>query len=427
MINRENHSKITDARYILLVNSTEPEPTNVEKSGDGNPNITKQPDNIMNPQHLLDYLNFPKTLEPFDFDKCQMSNCFDFSLCKPYGGLRVYIVPSRYGEQSYINSTGESNIIHRNIIKIIKESNYYENDPTKACLFVLEDDTLDRDPLSPSFRQELQSELIGADNFYGLNHIVFNLYSGTWPDYEENDFSGIKFGAAIIAKASNSLNLHRRNFDISLPLFSYQHPTEEPANLLTDDDINRLSVQNRSYFLTFKGKRYVIGSGSKTRNSLYHLNNNRDVILLTTCRHGKRWRESSDPRCSEDESIYDQYDFVNLIRDSTFCLVPRGRRLGSFRFLEALSYGCIPVIMSDGWVNPFDEIIDWSSAIIQYKEELLLLVPDMLRDFDTGTIIGMRKNCYELYRRYFSTTKRIILSTLDIIDRRVNDYFLEHQ
>lgn len=63
---------------------------------------------------------------------------------------------------------------------------------------------------------------------------------------------------------------------------------------------------NFLYFFLFSPFRYVHGIGSETRNSLFHLHNGRDMVMVTTCRHGKSWRELQDNRCDEDNREYDR-------------------------------------------------------------------------------------------------------------------------
>ena len=156
------------------------------------------------------------------------------------------------------------------------------------------------------------------------------------------------------------------------------------------------------YLVSFKGKRYLNGIGSETRNSLHYIHDGQRSVMLTTCRHGKNWEKnclgSSDrfffieehpnslfvkwcefrlitsfiksfpeitflsrdkddasclEKCNKDNSNYDKWDYQDLLRESTFCLVPRGRRLGSFRFIETLQQACVPVVLANGWVLPF--------------------------------------------------------------------------
>ena len=247
-------------------------------------------------------------------------------------------------------------------------SDYLTKDPNEACLYISSLDTLDRDKLSSNYVNNL-NDLLKLSN--ETNFLIFNLYSGTWPNYlEELDFDAKN---AIIAKASFSTRLYRKNFDISFPLFHSDLPYNITSYLPTYPERNLL-LSNKKYLVTFKGKRYLHGVGSETRNSFYHLNNNRDILLLTTCKHGLKWQELKDERCDIDNDLYEKYDYNELLNNSTFCLVPRGRRLGTYRFLEALKVGCIPVLLSNGWVLPFSEVLDWNKAVIWGDERLISLV-----------------------------------------------------
>ncbi|CAG2249748.1 EXT1 [Mytilus edulis] len=310
-----------------------------------------------------------------------METCFDFNKCKL--GFKVYIYPI----QERVSET------YSKILRTIQNSIYYTSDPEQACVFILSIDTLDRDTLSKDYAKDIQSKLDQLSLWNnGKNHIVLNLYSGTWPNYIESlDFD---IGEAMIAKASLSVFKFRPGFDISFPLFAKELPEIGGERAYVYNSINNIPPF-REYLLGFKGKRYLTGIGSETRNSLYHIHNKEDIILLTTCRHGKNWqkkaRELNDTRCKVDNEEYDKYDYKKLLYNATFCLVPRGRRLGSFRFLEALQAGCIPVLLSNGWELPFSEVIDWSKAAVWGDERLLFQVKSIVRSLSVPEILALKQ------------------------------------
>jgi glucuronyl/N-acetylglucosaminyl transferase EXT1 len=223
---------------------------------------------------------------------CRMETCFNFDRCQPHG-FKVYVYPI----QDKISTK------YREILSAFRESKYFTSNPDEACIFVLSIDTLDRDILSTAYVHNIQEKIRGLPLWNnGENHVVFNLYAGTWPDYFEEDL-GFDIGKAILAKASFSYTHYRPGYDISLPLFHKEHPYKggEPG-YLQSNNVPPL----RKYTLAFKGKRYLTGIGSESRNSLYHIHNGKDIILLTTCKHGKVPKNIIDERCAQDDAEYDK-------------------------------------------------------------------------------------------------------------------------
>ncbi|TNN26141.1 Exostosin-1 [Liparis tanakae] len=225
--------------------------------------------------------------------RCRMESCFDFSLCRSTG-FRVFVYPPQKGEKMSDS--------YQNILSSIEGSVFYTPDPARACLFVLSLDTLDRDALSPQYVHNLKAKVQSLPLWNeGRNHIVFNLYSGTWPDYTED--LGFDIGLAMLAKASISTENFRPGFDVSIPLFSKEHPRAGgERGYLKHNTVPPF----RKYMLVFKGKRYLTGIGSDTRNALHHVHNAEDVVLLTTCKHGKDWQRHRDARCDRDNAQYDK-------------------------------------------------------------------------------------------------------------------------
>ena len=226
-------------------------------------------------------------------DRCTMRACFDLSRC--LNGFKVFVYPS---------SGQRSSTLYRRILRVVKNSHYYTYDPAKACLFLPSLDTLDRDQLSKDYVRGMNKMITQLEHWNGgKNHLILNLYSGSWPTYsQELDFP---YGKAIIAKSSFSDSSYRPGFDISIPLMHKNHREKAREKGLLRVSGNLLPVW-RKYLVVFKGKRYLHGIGSETRNALYHLHNGRDILILTTCKHGRDWGRLRDDRCDEDNRQYER-------------------------------------------------------------------------------------------------------------------------
>lgn len=141
-----------------------------------------------------------------------METCFDFTKCG--SDPKIYVYPT----------DGPVSASYRKVLSVIRESQYATRDPNEACLFLPAVDTLDADPLSPEHAPDVAAHLSRLPYWNnGRNHLIFNLYAGTWPDYSESSL-GFEPGEAILARASASETIFREGFDISLPLFHKEHP-----------------------------------------------------------------------------------------------------------------------------------------------------------------------------------------------------------
>lgn len=259
-------------------------------------NDTTQTEQVFLEKHdepgLQDVFNNPRERRAIGLQgpvRCTMESCFDKSRCE--GEFKIYVYPIQRGEKL--------SPLYGKMMKVLRESRYNTDDPSKACLFIPSVDTLDRDKLSANFVHGLNAKVTALPFWNGgQNHLIFNLFSGTWPDYLES--LGFDIGKAILAKASISMDFLRPAFDVSIPLFPKSHTLRGGSGIS-----GSVFPIERKYKLAFKGKRYLQGVGSESRNALYHIHNGKDTVLLTTCKHGKAWWKHKDERCEKDNAEYD--------------------------------------------------------------------------------------------------------------------------
>ncbi|KAL6221861.1 hypothetical protein ACLB2K_005253 [Fragaria x ananassa] len=81
--------------------------------------------------------------------------------------------------------------------------------------------------------------------------------------------------------------------------------------------------------------------------------------------------------------VASKMNYIEHMKSSKYCLCPKGYEVNSPRVVEAIFYECIPVIISDNFVPPFFEVLNWDafSLILAEKDipnlkNILLSIPD---------------------------------------------------
>ncbi|KAI3823500.1 hypothetical protein L1987_04938 [Smallanthus sonchifolius] len=62
-------------------------------------------------------------------------------------------------------------------------------------------------------------------------------------------------------------------------------------------------------------------------------------------------------------------NYVQYMKSSKYCICAKGYEVNSPRVVEAIFYECVPVIISDNFVPPFFEVLNWESFAVFVKEK----------------------------------------------------------
>ncbi|KAK1367788.1 Exostosin domain-containing protein [Heracleum sosnowskyi] len=98
--------------------------------------------------------------------------------------------------------------------------------------------------------------------------------------------------------------------------------------------------------------------------------------------HGKvrpvllqHWGNDSDMRIfNRMPHVKGNKNYIEYMRSSKYCICPRGYEVHSPRVVESILYECVPVIISDNYVPPLFEVLNWESfAVFIFERD----VPNM--------------------------------------------------
>ena len=230
----------------------------------------------------------------------------------------------------------------------------------------------------------------------GNKHIVFDLTDFPYSFYTNKNVS--------VFKSAFSKKYYNKYKDVSIPQFPRYH--------FSDQLINNYTC-NKSILFSFKG--HPRTGHNPLRAILFSINNDDDCIIKAfsnnpsdfefVINNGKMIVTLSD----------DKFSYLNLLFASTYSLLPRGNGCAlSYRHIESMNAGSIPVIISDEYVLPFNELIDWKQCALQVKEANIQDLHCLISSHEKTNYTNTINNVKTVYDAYFSSTKQIINTALEI-------------
>ncbi|CAB3371155.1 Hypothetical predicted protein [Cloeon dipterum] len=329
--------------------------------------------------------------------ECTHHTCLDIYRCGHGNSLKVYIYPPRrFLDSEGIPISAQPSQEYYDLLDAIFKSKYYEPDPSKACILIPSIDTLNQNRFRPLETSVALSSLSFWDQ-YGENHLIFNMVPGAAPDY--NTVVELALGRAIVAGAGFDTWTYQPGFDISIPLFS---PFALPLPVDVSDDRPWLLISAQ------------VNIHQEYLNQLENvaMQEPSKMLVLRSC--GELAANASQRCISEDV-----YHYPEILRRAHFCAVVRGARLSQPALLEALSAGCIPVVVADTAIMPFQEVIDWKRVAIFLPESDLSSIFSKVESISPQRRRELHDQGRWIYEQYLSSLAKIGLTTLAIIEDRI--------
>ncbi|XP_057737708.1 probable glycosyltransferase At5g03795 isoform X1 [Arachis stenosperma] len=106
--------------------------------------------------------------------------------------------------------------------------------------------------------------------------------------------------------------------------------------------------------------------------------------------------------------------YLEKLYRSKFCLCPHGP-VGSSRIADSIHYGCVPVIMSNYYDLPFNEILDWRKFSVVVKESDLYQLKDILRNISEKDFVTLNQNLVKVQKHFQWNTPPVRLDAFHMV------------
>ncbi|KAF1860455.1 hypothetical protein Lal_00037800 [Lupinus albus] len=110
--------------------------------------------------------------------------------------------------------------------------------------------------------------------------------------------------------------------------------------------------------------------------------------------------ENKDEDIQVHRYLPKEVSYYAMLRKSKFCLCPSGYEVASPRVVEAIYTGCVPVLISDHYVPPFSDVLNWKSFSVEVSVKDIPNLKEILTRISPRQYIRMQRRIGQI-RRHF--------------------------
>ncbi|XP_015167331.1 probable glycosyltransferase At5g03795 [Solanum tuberosum] len=106
----------------------------------------------------------------------------------------------------------------------------------------------------------------------------------------------------------------------------------------------------------------------------------------------------------EDVLVYDKLpndkSYETMLKNSRFCLCPSGYEVASPRIVEAIYAECIPVLISDSYVPPFSDVLNWNAFSVTIGVKDIPNIKKILISISQSQYLRMHRRVKQVQRHF---------------------------